>query len=177
MSKRTNAQQTAEHRRRKVIALFSDPTAAPKVEDVAKALGVSAKTVARDLKTVRPDMKEAQGKLEEYQTQIQTHLPIRKRAELLADIAKQNDSPFAQLKALERADELDGIITDVERLKARKAVDSDRQPPPLFVLPEGTHVQVTINQQKIAAGSLEINQPAMRNVTPESADSQALGNS
>jgi hypothetical protein len=37
------------------------------------------------------------------------------------------------LKALKRADELDGIVTDVERLKARKT-DEEREYRPMFVI-------------------------------------------
>jgi hypothetical protein len=120
-------------------------------------------------------MKEAQSKLEEYQTQMQTHLPIQKRAELLAKIAKQNDSPFAQLKALKRADELDGIVTDVERLKARKT-DEEREYQPMFVLPPGVSVDVVVNQrnltinQQTAPGSGDNDQLPMRNATAGSTE-------
>ena len=133
MSKKTNAHHVAEQRRRKVITLFSDPTAKPTVQDVAKVLGVSVKTVERDLKTVRPAMKEAQGSLEAYQMQFKKRLPIEKRAELVAGIAKNKTNPFAQLKAIERADELDGIVTDVERMKARRD-DSPTQSGAMFIL-------------------------------------------
>jgi hypothetical protein len=161
MSKKTNAMDKAEHRRRKVIALFADPTAKPTVQDVAKVLGVSEKTVTRDLKTVRPDMKEAQGRLEAYQTQLQKHLPIEKRAELVANIAKRTDSPFAQLKAIERADELDGIVTDVERMKARRN-DQPSEPAPMFVLNRA----VNFNMFGPTSVRTDDNSPAMRNITP-----------
>jgi hypothetical protein len=139
MSRKTNSKDAAEHRRRKVIALFADPTAKPTVQDVAKVLGVSPKTVTRDLQAVRFDMKEAQGKLEEYQTQFQKHLPIQKRAQLVAEIAKDKKNRFAQLKAIERADELDGIVSDIERLKARRE-EEPQQHRPMFIFAQGCDI-------------------------------------
>jgi len=120
MSDKPNAKDKAERRRRKVIALFSDATNAPTVTDAAKILGVAAKTIERDLKAVRPDMKEAEDKLEEYQRRFKERLPIERRVQLLAEIAEQDGNLFARYKALQRADALDGIITEGERLKVER---------------------------------------------------------
>ena len=103
--------------------------------------------------------------------QFQKHLPIQKGAELLAKIAQGTDNPFAQLKAIERADDLDGIVTDIERLKTRRA-DEPRQRVPMFTLPEGARISVTVNQV-IPTPSREENQPAMRNVTPPAIETNA----
>src|SRR5262249_35933520 len=145
----------------------------PTVQDVAKALGVSVKTVERDLKMVRPDMKEAQGKLEAYQTQLQKHLPIKKRVELIADIAKDKKNRFAQLKAIERADDIDGIIPEIERLKVRRN-DEPGDNRPLIVFKGGMNIAFgpTTTGRDSGQGlrnepGCEGDPPAMRNVTPE----------
>jgi hypothetical protein len=78
--------------------------------------------------------------------QFRTHLPIKKRAELLAKIAKGTDSPFAQLKAIERADELDGILTEGERLRIPRERDQ-HQPRPIFMLESGASIAVTVNRK------------------------------
>ena len=106
MSNKTNAKDKAERRRRKVIAMFADATNAPTVQDAARILGVSAKTIERDLKVVRADMTEVEDKLEEYQRRLNRRLPREKRVQLLAEIAEQKENLFARFKALQRADAL-----------------------------------------------------------------------
>src|SRR6185369_8108199 len=108
MSNKTNAKDKAERRRRKVITMFADATNAPTVQDAAKILGVSAKTIERDLKAVRGDMREAENKLEEYQRHFKKRLPVPERVQLLAEMAEQGQNLFARFKALQRIDAIDG---------------------------------------------------------------------
>ncbi len=157
MSESTNAKDKAERRRRKVIALFSDATNAPTVQDAARILGVSAKTIERDLKAVRADVTEAGDKLQAYQRLFQKRLPIDERVRLYEEIARQDGNLFARFKALQRVDAIDGIITDGERLKVERQRE-ERPATPMFILPPGTSVNVTVHQQHEA-----------RNITAEPA--------
>src|SRR5262245_3254231 len=97
--------------------MFADATNALTIQDAAKILGVSAKTIERDLKAVRADMTEAEDKLEEYQRRFKERLPLEDRVRLYEEIARQNSNLFARFKALQRIDAIDGIIPDIERLK------------------------------------------------------------
>jgi hypothetical protein len=146
MSNLTNAKDKAERRRRKLIAMFADPTNAPTIQDAAKMLGVSAKTIGGDLKAVQADMAEAEDKLQEYQRRFKERLPIDERVRLYEEIARQDGNLFARFKALQRVDAIDGIVTEGERLRIPRDREP-REPAPMFILPEGAHVQVTINQQ------------------------------
>jgi len=156
MSESTNARAKAERRRRKVIAMFADPTNAPTIQDAAKLLGVSAKTIARDLQNVSVDVAEATSKLEEYQRRLKKRLPIEKRVQLLAEIAEQKENLFARFKALQRADALDGVITEAERLKARTS-DEPTPSRPMFVFAGGLSIDF---------GSGSLADAPIRNITP-----------
>src|SRR5262249_37668535 len=146
MSNKTNAKDKAERRRRKVIALFSDATNAPTVQDAAKILGVSAKTIERDLRTVRADMTEAESKLEEYQRRFKQRLPLEDRVRLYEQIARQDGNLFARFKALQRIDAIDGIISDIDRLKVEGRHEQPVQAVPMFQLPPGARINVTVAQ-------------------------------
>ena len=172
MSNMTNARDKAERRRRKVIALFTDPTNAPTVQDAAKILGVSTKTIERDLKAVRPDMTEAESKLQEYQRRFKERLPLEDRVRLYEEIARQDSNLFARFKALLRIDSIDGIIPDIERLKFERQ-HQETQPVPMFVLPEGAKISVTVNQIEKQNNSITSHPAAagelseVRDITPQ----------
>src|SRR5262245_30066827 len=121
VSNRTLKKSGRSNRRRLQVAmLLADPTTAPSHEEAAKMLGVSSKTIQRDVQAIKPDMLEAQGMLEEYKRLLNERLPIEKRVSLYEELLKSTN-PFAKLKALERLDELSGIITDAEAMKSRRA--------------------------------------------------------
>src|SRR5262245_14787013 len=53
---------------------------------------------------------------------------IEKRVSLYEELTKSTN-PFAKLKALERIDELSGIITDAEAMKSRKFEEAPQHQP------------------------------------------------
>jgi hypothetical protein len=127
--------------------------------DIARTVGCSTKTVQRVAKEIKPDADEALSKLEEYQTLLNKHLPIKNRVELITKIAKKADSnPFAAMRALERADDLDGIIT--ARDESRRPSQDSGETRPMFILPAGTHINVTVNP-------IESEKPEEIDVTPK----------
>src|SRR5262245_37086379 len=146
MSEPTDPKPKVERRRRKVIAIFSDPTNAPTIQAAATILGVSAKTIERDLKAVRGDMAEAEDKLQTYQRQFKERLPIDERVRLYEEIARQDGNLFARFKALQRIDAIDGIISDMDRLKVEGRHEQPRQPVPMFQLPPGAKISVVVAQ-------------------------------
>jgi len=168
MSDATNAKDKAERRRRKLITMFADATNAPTVQDAAKILGVSAKTIERDLKAVRADMTEAEDKLEEYQRCLKERLPIEERVRLYEQIARQDGNLFARYKALQRVDAIDGIVTEGERLRIQRQRE-EREPQPMFILPEGAYVAVTVNENHTTIGrdGGGAQDQTVRNITPE----------
>jgi hypothetical protein len=112
-------------------------------EEIAKAIGCSTKTMQRVSKEIRPDVQEAEAKLAEYQTLLSKRLLIRDRVELYTKIAKEADSnPFAAMRALERADELDGILTAKDQIK--RPSQGPQEYRPMFQFSSDTKIQVNI---------------------------------
>src|SRR5262249_28222021 len=56
-------------------------------------------------------------------------------------------NPFAKLKALERIDELSGIVTDAEAMKSRTGHEEPVHQP-MFILPAGVEIAVTVIQRQ-----------------------------
>jgi hypothetical protein len=112
--------------------------------DIAKTVGCSTKTVQRIARDTKPDVDEALSKLEEYQTLLNKHLPITQRVELITKIAQKAESnPFAAMRALERIDDLDGILTAKDEV--RRPTRDSGETRPMFILPAGTHISLTVN--------------------------------
>ena len=53
---------------------------------------------------------------------------------------------------LQRIDAIDGIIPEIERLKVQRRHE-ETQPVPMFVLPEGARISVTVNQAALRASA------------------------
>lgn len=68
---------------------------------------------------------------------------------------KADSNPFAAMRALERADELDGILTAKDQ--AREQESSPLRP--MFILPDSARVQVNIDARQLSK--------PRTNVTPE----------
>jgi hypothetical protein len=99
--------------------------------------------VQRVAAEIKPAVQDVQGKLEEYGRLLKKRLPIRERVELYDKIARKVDrNPFAAMRALERIDDLDGILAAKDR--ARGDLESPDEPQPMFVLPAGANVQVNV---------------------------------
>jgi hypothetical protein len=128
-------------------------------DDIARTVGCSTKTVQRVAREIKPDVDEALSKLEEYQTLFNKHLPIENRVELYTQIANKADSnPFAAMKALERADDIDGILTAKDEV--RRPSQESGETRPMFILPAGTRISVSVK-------TIEDEKPKEIDVTPK----------
>ena len=124
----------------RIVALLGSGA---KYADIAAAVGCSKRTVIRVAKEIRPELEEVTGLLAEYQTLLRKRMPIRERVELYDKIARKVDrNPFAAMRALERIDDLDGILPAKDR--ARRDQESPQEPQPMFVLPAGAQVCVNV---------------------------------
>ena len=124
-------------------------------QQIADAVGCCKRTVVRVAKEIKPAMKEIEGDLTEYKRLLQERLPIEKRSEIIGGIAENwKSNPFAALKATQRADDLDGYLTEKDKLKQPQADSGEYKP--MFMLPLGTKVVVNISKE-----------PECIDVTPE----------
>ncbi len=111
--------------------------------DIAKTLGCSTKTVQRVSTSIRPVLAEVKDLISEYRRLLRERLPIEERVGLYEKIARKVDrNPFAAMRALERVDDLDGILTAKDEIK--RPQEGSRENQPMFTLPPGTSIQVNI---------------------------------
>ncbi len=143
---------SSENRKTQITHLLANPRLTH--QEIAAAVGCSTKTVQRVAKEIRPDVKEAESKLEEYQRLLSKKLPVKDRVELYDRIARKAESnPFAAMRALERADELDGIQT----AKDRRETEAPQVQQPVFIMPSTANVQVNVfDRRKLTAKEIDI---------------------
>lgn len=118
---------------------------------IADELGVTRQTVKRDMDDLRPDVAIVRTILERAQTKLRELYPVEERIEGYVAVAK-NDTPNLsgyRLAALTRLDAIDGIITDGERMRAERDRAQEQAPAPMFVLPAGTSINVTVERQDV----------------------------
>lgn len=133
----------------KVIALLASGIGQA---EIAKVVGCSTKSVQRISHEIQPAMEEIEHRLTEYRMQLHKHLPIPDRVAVLRDVAKtKKTNPFAALRAVAMANEIDGLVVQ------QRPDDNPPQHQPMFVLPPGARLQVNIlppkDQGTPAAGS------------------------
>jgi len=139
--------QTRRSTHNKIIALASDPLRPLKGQEIADILGVSRSTVTRALRKARPDLEDARERLAEYQQRIGEELPVEARVRRYKELVEQNSQLMVSLKALERVDALDGIVT----AKERKEVETGPQQP-MFVMPQDSHVVINVTKDNCPPG-------------------------
>src|SRR5688572_10891737 len=119
-----------ERLRTQVTALLGSGGPALTHQQVAAAVGCSTKTVQRIQREIQPSMEDVQEKLAAYRTLLRKEMPLEYRAGRLKELAKQDTQLMVALKALERADVLDGF--------ARPQAQEQPERTALFSLPAGS---------------------------------------
>lgn len=130
-----------ERTRTQIIALLGSGATH---KEIAGRVGCSKKTVQRVAKSVKPELEEVEGQLTEYQRLLKERLPLEDRVDLYDKIARKTDkNPFAAMRALERIDDLDGVLTEKDRLRQQ---DQGSQQPhrPLFMFAPGSEATVNV---------------------------------
>lgn len=123
----------SEKRRLQVVALAGT---LPESQ-IAKAVGITVRQVRRHKRAARVALKPLEAQLAEYRSLLVTELPLRYRAKRLRELADQSSQAMVALKAVEAADRLCGL-SDAAREQ------SDPRPQPMFQLPAGCQVSVTV---------------------------------
>jgi hypothetical protein len=68
---------------------------------------------------------------------------------------KVASNPFAAMRALERTDEVDGSLTAKDQANDRQGQEGSNLRP-MFILPEGTRVQVNIDAQQFPKPEINV---------------------
>ena len=127
--------------REKVLALRANPIIQSNAQ-IAQILGVSRQAVARHVSSVQTAIKASNDALALYGKELKTSMPIADRAKTLVDLAKNGKQELVRLKAIERMDDLDGITTEKDRLRAINLGEGAQQQGPMFLMAPGSTVQV-----------------------------------
>jgi transcriptional regulator with XRE-family HTH domain len=123
-------------------------------EQIAAQLGVSRSTIVTDLNDLHPLAVDATDKLKSLVDEIANVLPIKDRAEKYAKLATSAKNEAVSLGALQRIDDLDGIVTEKERIRAKRETQPEHQP--MFALPPGAFVQVINTQVNATIASSQV---------------------
>lgn len=119
--------------------------AGAKTSEIAIALGVTQRTVQRILKRQHRTVEEIDKKLSIVQRELKQQMPIRERVETLVNVARTSELDFAKISSVKYLNELDGIHPKLEREKVKRDQEKP-QTQPMFILPGGTSVHITVNQ-------------------------------
>lgn len=107
-------------------------------EEIAQVTKCSAKTVQRVQQELKQETEGCEEKIQEYRRQINKRLPIERRVKRYVEIANAESNPFAAIRALERIDDLDGVVLD----KKQKGEPEENHP--MFILLPGSKVMIGI---------------------------------
>jgi hypothetical protein len=124
-----------EKRRTQIIALLNGPDKLTDVQ-IGEIIGCSTKSVQRTRNKIKPALSEMKDKLEAYRGLLGRELPVEYRVRCLRELAAQDSQLMVALKALERADTLDGLAKPPRREETARV--------PLFNLPPGSRVAVVV---------------------------------
>lgn len=119
---------------------------------IGDLVGRSKRTVGRVLED-QADLVETLS--ETFLNALQEHLDTLQSSEDTAlnyvELATSAKNEAVRLGAQQRIDDLRGIVTQKELVRTRR--DEQAQPQPMFIMPPGTSVNVTIHQGKTTTSS------------------------
>ncbi len=139
-------------------------------KDIAKALNVSERTVARIAKQVRPDLEQADKLLHDLQLSVAKHLPTEKTVKSMArllSVAEKTKQPSAGLGIIQYRDKIMGLVTPLDRLKVESAMHAALVGHsqgvalrPIFQLESGASINITVGHAPQPAGGDVIDAPS-----------------
>lgn len=118
--------------------------------EIAKQLNISRSTVKRDLAELKPSVDEARDLIAQYNKTFDDLYPIEESAADYVDQARNDKNGAVRLAARQRIDDIRGVRTLKDLDRAKSAGDQQHQP--LFQLPVGAVVNVTVNQTTTSSG-------------------------
>ena len=124
-----------------VAALLNGPEQFTE-QKIAEMVGITRSSVqAIKRNKIKPAMAEIDAKLADYRSKLAARVPIERRVERLGDLIEQTEQPMVALKALVRADYIDGLYCE----PLRDQIGDGPPRMPLFSLPPGSRVKITLD--------------------------------
>ncbi len=131
-------------------------------EEIAGYLGVSRSTVINDINEMPQAAVDATEHLKSLSDEIRARMPLEKRAEKYVALATSAKNEAVSLGALQRIDDLDGIVTEKERIRAKQSEQPANQP--LFVFQSGA--QISFGPTTIGGESKSLHNTSTAPATP-----------
>lgn len=151
MAKRFLMPSLSPEKRERLIERLKSPDK-PTVRQLAEEFGTSFAVINRLSHQIAvQDGTIADRRIQTYVRRLGRELPVKERVRLLAELARTpNRGGETQLRAIMRADELEGIVTAKER---REGADNSGAVQPMFVLPPGSKIAVAVQTPEDAKPS------------------------
>ncbi len=137
-------------RQKQVLALIA---AGLTQKQIAAELGVSRASIARDCAELQPDTEQVEQRLQRLNQSIDQFVSVEQRARKYAELATKAKNEAVSLGALQRIDDLEGIVTDKERLRAKQSEQPANQA--MFILAPG--MNISFGPSTTGSGSLPSN--------------------
>lgn len=134
--------ELAEHLEKKVLQLVAANPSLTQSE-IAVMVKRSTKTIQRILQKNKTVIAET-DELLSLQNSLRVLQSMEDAALNYVELATSDKNGAVRLGAQQRIDELRGIVTEKDRMRAKS--HDNAQPGPMFVLPPGAAVSVTVNQ-------------------------------
>ncbi len=129
-------------------------------QEIAAELGLDRRTVGRYVADLKPAQDIVQSKVEELNAEIAKILKPSQRAEKYVALATTAKNEAVSLGALQRIDDLAGIVTEKELVRSKR--NEPAAPTAMFSLPPGTSISFSAT----TTGSVSTNKDGPINVTP-----------
>ncbi len=134
-------------------------------QEIAAELGLDRRTVGRYVADLKPAQDVVERAVEVLNAQIAKHITVESRAKKYASLAKDAKNEAVSLGALQRIDDLAGIVTEKELVRSKRNDVPDSQP--MFVLPAGAMISVTVGTTTCSVSPANIDRSdGVINVTP-----------
>jgi hypothetical protein len=120
--------------------------------EIGKMVGLSRESVCKLHNSLKSTSSEdLDARLQHYRAEIERNLPSNRKAEVLEQVVSRVEkNPFAALKAIQYADQIQGYV---------RASDMDARAPiaqPLFSLPAGAIIRVDTGGQNPAPEAIDV---------------------
>lgn len=155
----------AELRQPQILALQA---AGLTLQQIADVFNVSIKSIQRDLEVISAAKQNFNtSTLDALMTPLRIAISPEQRAARYAELAISAKNEAVSLGALQRIDDLDGIVTQKELVRTRRD-DAATTVQPMFILPANSHISVTVDTTSSRSEQNGLGQGDVRDITPSS---------
>ena len=123
--------------------------------EIARRLKSAKQTISTDLKAIEPEKNNALPNiLPLLQNRILELYPVERNAQAWVAMATTAKTESVRYTAMLEINKLLGVIPEIERVRAKQ--QERLEPAPMFILPMGANVAITVNQVAVSSRDTSI---------------------